>query len=131
MFRFLKIFPDYGRYFLFPPGLDPPLTITYMMLFSSWVTNKRPIGSPEITYGRALFKANDNAIDCVVWLNILSNITWLLLSITRYVFPSLEYFNVRNFRGKKFSRISPFANFFTFRGNLFLRIELFEKFRGN
>ena len=55
-------------------------------MLSSWVTNKRPVGSPEITYGRALFKslkkANvdtkhwfDIAMDRVERRNILSNVS--------------------------------------------------------
>ena len=55
-------------------------------MLSSWVTNKRPVGSPEITYGRALFKALKKAnvdtkhwfeiaMDRVEWRNILSNVS--------------------------------------------------------
>ena len=55
-------------------------------MLSSWVTHKRPVGSPEITYGRALFKALkkanvdskhwfDIAMDRVEWRNILSNVS--------------------------------------------------------
>ena len=49
-------------------------------LLSSWVSNKRPIGAPEMTYGRSLFKTLKSAnIDTKSWYELaMDRVQWRL-----------------------------------------------------